>query len=321
MEGNDTASFLQHDLEAVRGHLDSVFNVEGALMGEVSEYVRTSRGKLMRPRMVCLVARGLGYDGQGDLHTRLGAAVELFHVATLLHDDVIDNARLRRRRETVNAKYGADVAILFADYLYASCFDLALSALRPDVVRVLSRTTQKMAEGEMYQIEKRGQLIRVVDYLRIIQAKTAYLFSACAGLGAMVADRDAADAAKMFDFGLNYGMAFQITDDALDYDAHTEEWGKQVGADLQEGKQTLPLLRALEAATPKDRDVLVHQLRNGRDFTTVYGIVKHYNGIEYSLEKAGEYTKSALDALEGFGDNEAIAELRRLADGVLARQA
>lgn len=313
--------YLKDEFTALRSVLDSAFKVEGELMQEVANYVRASQGKLLRPAIVCLVARGLGYDGRQNLHVRLGAAVELFHIATLLHDDVIDNAPLRRGRSTVNAKWGNDVAILFADYLYATCFDHALAALNPEVVQVLTKTTQKMTEGEMYQIEKRGDWLTVDDYLSIIRSKTAYLFSAAAGLGAILAGLDRLEARRLFEFGLAFGMAFQITDDALDYEAQGDAWGKRVGADLKDGKQTLPLLHTLQQASPTDREALLSVLNNGRHFETVHAYVKQYNGIDYSLERAGDYTREAIEALDAFEENEAFSLLRRITDGVLARQA
>lgn len=313
--------FLKDELALVQQHLDEAFTPEGQLMGEVASYVRSLRGKMLRPAFVCLSARAFGYDGPEAHHARLGASLELFHVATLLHDDVIDHASLRRGRPTVNDRWGDDVAILFADYLYATSFDFALTVLRPEIVQVLTRTTRQMTEGEMYQIEKRGQWLNVEDYLTIIRSKTAYLFSACAGLGALTAQADSDTVRRMFDFGLQFGMAFQITDDALDYEAQGDAWGKRVGGDLQEGKQTLPLLYTLEQASPSDREKLVQTLNNGRDFETVHALVKRYNGIEYSLERAAEFSRNAIDILDKFGDNESLGILKRLCDGVLVRQA
>lgn len=313
--------YLKEDLALVQGHIDAVFQVEGALMAEVAGYLRQSRGKMLRPAMVCLTARGFGYDVSGGHHARIGAALEIFHLATLLHDDVIDNASLRRGRPTVNARWGNDVAILFADYLYASCFDLALSALDPRIVQILTQTTRQMTEGEMYQIEKRGDWLSVDDYFSIIQSKTAYLFSACAALGAVIAGQDGSVAQRMGEFGLNFGIAFQLTDDALDYEAQSDSWGKRVGADLDEGKQTLPLLHTLQNATEEDRAALKAILSNGRDFDTVHAFVKRYNGIDHSLERAAEYIRGAADALEGLPGHEAFDMLRRINEGVLVRQA
>lgn len=312
--------YLNGEMPLVEQHLDDAFQVDGTLMGEVARYVRASKGKLLRPAIVCLVARGFGYDKPQALHTRLGAAIELFHIATLLHDDVIDKAALRRGKPTVNARWGDDVAILMADYLYATSFDYALQALDPEIVGVLSKTTQKMTEGEMYQIEQRGNWLEVDDYYTIIQSKTAYLFSASAGLGALVAGASPADVEAMFRFGLNFGMAFQITDDALDYEAQGPGWGKRVGADLKEGKQTLPLLHALREASPGDRKALLAVLNDGRDFETVHGYVKKYGGIEAALEKAASYTSAAANSLPPENSSEPIEILRQITEGVLARQ-
>jgi len=317
---SDIQEYLKPQLAQVRRHRDTAFRVEGTLMGEVARYVGGRSGKMLRPALVSLSARAFGYDGTGDHDTLLGAAVELFHLATLLHDDVIDKAPLRRGRPTVCARWGDDVAILFADYLYATSFDFALEVLDPEVVRVLSKTTQKMASGELYQIEKRGEWLSIEDYYNIIQSKTAHLFSASAGLGAIIAGEKGENVERMFRFGLNFGMAFQITDDALDYEASGEAWGKRLGGDLEEGKQTLPLLHALRHGTPEDRAALVAALNNGRDFETVHAIVRRTNSIDYSLERAAEYTRAAQDAIAGLPDSEPLGHLRRLTETVLVRQ-
>lgn len=312
--------YLKPELNQVQAHLDQAFQVRGELMQSVAQWVRGSRGKMLRPAVVCLAAKAFGYDDERAGHARLGAAIELFHIATLLHDDVIDKAPLRRGRPTVNAKWGDDVAILFADYLYATSFDFALEVLDPRIMQVLSKTTQKMTEGEMYQIERRGDWLNVEDYLSIIRSKTAYLFSASAGLGALVAGAPPESVERMFSFGLNFGMAFQITDDALDYEAQGDNWGKRVGADLQEGKQTLPLLHTLQTAAPADREEIIAILSDGRDFNTVHNFVRQYRGIDYSLERAGDYTRQALEVLDQLEDNEPLSHLRRITDAVLVRQ-
>lgn len=313
--------YLAEDLSRVRSHMDRIFTVDGELMATVADHVRDSGGKLLRPSMVCLFARAHSHDPADDRHTRLGASIELFHVATLLHDDVIDNATERRGRPAVNAKWGNDVAILFADYLYASSFDLALSTLSPEVMRILTKTTQRMTEGEMYQIQKRGDWLVVEDYLKIIRSKTAYLFAACSGLGTLIAGASPEQVARMTDFGFAFGMAFQITDDTLDYEAQEDRWGKRVGADVQEGKQTLPLLYTLSRASDTDRAELIHTLGNGRDFETIHHHVRKYGGIEFSLERAAEFTKEATDVLDELDPaSDAVIHLRAMTEGVLVRQ-
>lgn len=317
---DELQDFLRADLARVQEHLNEVYEVNGALMQEVAEYVRELRGKLLRPAMVCLSARALGYRGDPAVYSRLGASIELFHVATLLHDDVIDKADERRGRATVNARWGDDVAILFADYLYASSFDLALSSLRPEVLRLLTRTTQAMTEGEMFQIERRGDWLSVQDYFEIIKKKTACLFSASTGLGAVIADAPADTISTMAEYGMEFGMAFQITDDALDYEAQEGRWGKRVGADVKEGKQTLPLLHALGAATERDRAVLVEALGNGRDFNLIHSYVRKYDGIGHSLAQAGRHAQRSQELLSGLPASEALRILHRVTRGVIERE-
>jgi len=313
-------NYLKDDLRRAHEWMDKVYQPEGKLMSEVARYVYDLRGKMLRPSMVCLFARAHGHDPADDRHTRLAAAMEIFHVATLLHDDVIDNSPTRRGRPTVNARWGNDVAILFADYLYASCFDLALSSLDPEVMRVLTRTTQKMTEGEMFQIEKRGTWLTVDDYLRIISMKTGHLYAACAGLGTLLGGGSRERVLRMMDYGLYYGIAFQITDDTLDYEATGEAWGKPVGGDVAEGKQTLPLVHALQVASPADRAALEATMSDGRDFQTILGYVRKYDGIEVSIAKAGEYSRKAMEFLGDLDPgNEATEHIRALTEGVLVR--
>lgn len=313
--------YLADDMDRLDAALDRAFDVEGQLMSDVAAYVRAQRGKLLRPAVVCLTARTLGYEPSGGHHITLGAAIEAFHVATLLHDDVIDKAPMRRGKPTVNARWGDDVAILFADYLFATSFDMALSTLNPETLRVLTRTTQQMTEGEFLQVERRGCWLTEEEYIEIVTKKTAVLFSASASLGAVIAGATTERIARMARFGLDFGIAFQITDDTLDYEAQNANWGKRVGADLAEGKQTLPLLYTLESASDVDREALLGVLNDGRDFATVQSFVQKYNAVGYSLDVAGRYCREALETLDGLGgDSEAAGLLRQVADSVLVRQ-
>ncbi|MDX2176883.1 MAG: polyprenyl synthetase family protein [Candidatus Sumerlaeia bacterium] len=317
------SAYLGEDLDLVRQWMDRIYQPEGRLMTDVARYIYELKGKLLRPKMVCLAARAYGHDPDNKRYTRIAAAMEIFHVATLLHDDVIDHADARRGRETVNHKWGADVAILFADYLYASCFDLALSGLdeRPDALRILTRTTQKMAEGEIFQIEKRGCWLTLEEYMKIIRLKTGCLFGACASLGTLVAGQDTERVLRMADYGMAFGVAFQMTDDALDYDADPANWGKPVGGDVAEGKQTYPLLHAYELAGEDERRRIAEVMSNGRDFATVHGFVARHDGVRASFEKAEEHIAEALAVLdEATIDHEAMTLLKGLTRGIAKRR-
>ncbi len=313
-------TFLEEDLGAVEELLASVHHVEGALMQEVANYVRAGHGKMLRPIVSCLAARLFERPESPRCdRARVAASSELIHTATLLHDDVIDKAPLRRGRPTVNARWGDDVAILMADYLYATAYDLLLSTLRPEAIRIFAKVTQEMTFGEMFQIETRDHWLGVEEYMKIIRNKTACLFSACTGLGALVGGAAPEQVKKVADFGLHFGMAFQLTDDALDYVAQGDHWGKRVGSDVAEGKQTLPLLHTLLEAEESDRAGLLACLNNGRDFATVHSYVRKYKGVEATLDIAKDYVEKAVNELEDLGAERPRELLRAIARGVVSR--
>ena len=246
-----------------------------------------------------MASRALGV--LGDRALRAAACVEMIHCASLLHDDVIDKAPLRRGRPSVNAKYGDDVAILVADLLFSQAFDLAISTIEPDVLRLACRASRMMCESEIFQIEKREVVLTEADYLRIIEAKTASLFSACAEIAGVLSNTTAERRDRLARFGFNIGMAYQITDDALDYSAESSQWGKQVGNDLEQGKLTLPLVYTLDQATPADREALLEQLRNGREMSEVLAAIEKYHGLEYAYDRAREYARQASELTSSLG--------------------
>lgn len=197
-----------------------------------------------------------------------------------------------------------------------------LPAIDPEPLRLLTFVTRKMCESELYPIERRGQWLSGDDYLNIIRGKTAHLFSACCALGAMHAGLDHAAAAEASAYGLNFGLAFQITDDALDYVAADDHWGKAVGIDLAAGKQTLPLILTLQSATPEDRRKIEAVMSNGRDFKTVAGLFHQYGSIQRSLEMARDFAAQAAVHLQGVtaADETARDYLLALADYVVNRR-
>lgn len=310
-------NYLSAELVTVEQHIDTVLESDTALMREVAEYVIRTRGKRLRPMLAILAAKAAEYDGPE--HTKVAAAMELVHTATLLHDDVIDHAPLRRSLPSVNKKWGDDVAILIGDYLYTKAFDLALQTLSPRVLTVLCDVTAKMCEGEMFVIERRNTLINSEEYLRIVRCKTAYLFSACTTLGGMVAGADTADTARLGQFGMDFGIAFQITDDTLDMIADDANLGKQQWTDIRNGKQTLPLIHTLEVAEPHDRDDLLKCWNDGRDAQRIMGHINKYRGIEYSIDMARQYAAKAKEQLLDFKPSRSVELFRQLADYVVDR--
>lgn len=313
----ELSDYLAQDLAAVDGYIGSILESDTALVREVGGYVRSTQGKRLRPMLTVLTARACGYRGTD--HCKVATALELVHTATLLHDDVIDKAPLRRGLPTVNAKWGDDVAILIADYLYANAFKLAMESLPPAVLSLVCQVTAQMCEGEMFQIEKRDALLTRDDYLRIVRNKTAYLFSACAGLGAALAGIEGEKAQRLALFGLNFGIAFQITDDTLDMVAPDEDLGKLHGTDIRNGKQTLPLIHALEAADPADREDLWACWNNGRDPERIMRHVNKYRGVEKALEEARAFAALAKSQLDWLPPSRDAEFCLRLSDYVVQR--
>ncbi len=313
------SEYLADDLRKVDEHINSILESDTALVREVGQYVRSTQGKRLRPILAILASRAFGYKGED--HTKVAAALELVHSATLLHDDVIDKAPLRRGKPTVNARWGDDVAILIADYLFSHAFNFALNtSMSPRVLSLICQVTARMCEGEMFQIEKRDEMLTREDYLRIVRGKTAYLFSACTALGTLLAQAPDQEAMLMASYGLNFGIAFQITDDTMDMVAADSEIGKPAWADIRNGKQTLPLIYTWEVAEPSDREDLVHCWRNGRDPETILNYIRKYRGIEFALEQARRYAESAREQLADLPSNPAISMLRDLTAYVVARR-
>ena len=293
----DISNYLAPELQAIDAILHQVVESDSPLLREVGEYICLTSGKKLRPIMTLLIARAFGKERKAPVH--VAAAMEIIHVATLMHDDVIDKATVRRGKPSVNARWGDDVAILMADYLYAAAFELALEHLNPEPLRLICQITRRMCEGEMFQIERRGQRLSREDYMQLITCKTGYLFSACSTVGGMNGGLAGEELLRATSFGMDFGLAFQMTDDTLDYVATDEHWGKSVGMDLTTGKQTLPLILTLQDATPEDRQQLEGILNNGRDFAAISRLINRYDAINRSLGIARDYARQARSHLQG----------------------
>lgn len=285
---------FQNEIARVDEHIRACVQAEGRLLQEVAEHCNLGGGKKLRPRFLILVAQAVnGSTEADDAVLRAAAAIELVHVASLLHDDVVDKTTMRRGRPSVNARFGDNVAILMADLLFAHAFDLALSTLDPQVTRLIAQTTRQMCESEIFQIEKAGQTLSREDYYYIIRCKTAALFSLCAEVGGVLGGAVDETRRNLAEFGRLVGMTYQITDDVLDYTALGEQWGKPQGHDLSEGKLTLPIVYTCEQASPQDREALLGELRNGRQMDRVLPILRRYGGLEFSEEQARSFARQA----------------------------
>ena len=313
---------LRDDLLAIEKELvrDSVSNVSA--ITEISEYLREAGGKRIRPSLLLLAARSLDYHGRGA--TRLGAVVEMVHTATLVHDDIIDEADTRRGRPSANTTWGNSKCVLAGDWLYMQAFRVALEERNLRVLDLLIGLTQQMVEGELLQIEKQGRMVSESEYYDLIYRKTACLFNVSMRLGATLAGASDDVEEQLGEFGRSLGIAFQIIDDVLDLTASEEVLGKPVASDLREGKATLAIVHAYERATPAERLAIDHVLEDESLRRTsheeILRILNRYGSVEYAMNTAYEYAAIARNALVGLPETEAKRALLWMPDFVVARE-
>ena len=290
------------------------------LVRQVAEYIVNSGGKRLRPMMVLLSAKALGYEGTH--HRELAGVIEFIHTSTLLHDDVVDESDLRRGRDTANVLFGNAASVLVGDFLYSRAFQMMVSCGSLRIMQVLADTTNVIAEGEVLQLMNIGNVdINEAEYLKVIRYKTAKLFEAAARLGAILAESDPETEERMASFGMHLGTAFQIIDDVLDYSGKTEEIGKTLGDDLAEGKPTLPLIHVMNHGSKEAalvvRTALEHANRD--ELPAVLAAIQESGSLEYSRKVAAAEAQSAKDCLQGFEKNPFVEALLILADMAINR--
>jgi octaprenyl-diphosphate synthase len=268
------------------------------LINEIGRYIISNGGKRLRPMLLLLSAKALG--GVSDKHLILAAVIEFIHTATLLHDDVVDESELRRGNQTANAVWGNAASVLVGDYLYSSAFEMMVRTDNMRVMGILSKTTTAIAEGEVLQLLNcNNPQTTEAKYLEVIARKTAILFSAATQLAAVISNASDEIETALASYGQHLGIAFQLIDDALDYQASAEELGKNLGDDLAEGKPTLPLIYAIEHGTSDEATIIIDAIKNGRRdaFNAVYEIITRTKAIEYTTDRADEEAQKAIHAL------------------------
>lgn len=270
------------------------------LVRDIGRHIVESGGKRLRPLLALVSARAAGYEGAQSVP--LAAVIEFLHTATLLHDDVVDTSELRRGRPTANSRWGNAPSVLVGDFLYSRAFQMMVEIGDMDVMRVLARATNVIAEGEVLQLSRIGDLaLDEASYMDVVYRKTAMLFEAAAHSGALLARHPGAPAAHdaLRTFGAEFGRAYQLIDDALDYVGKAEVMGKAVGDDLREGKLTLPVIHALREGAPQHRRTVREALeaRDGRRAEAVACAVRACGGIDYTLAAARRHSDGALRAL------------------------
>ncbi|HHL40865.1 MAG TPA: polyprenyl synthetase family protein [Deltaproteobacteria bacterium] len=304
--------------EGFRSHLDSsVF-----LINKVVEYILSSGGKRFRPLLLILASRLGGY--RGDAHIPLCCVIEFIHTATLLHDDVVDNAELRRGAASANTIWGNGASVLVGDYLLSKAFYLAVAHNDIRILDVLSNTTTLMAEGEVLQLLKHADADATEeDYMDVVTKKTAVLFSAACQVAAILGGQSRRKEEELAAFGMEIGIAYQLADDCLDYISRDEALGKSIGNDLKEGKVTLPLIKALTEADDDERAIMRRAIEEDGleegELQQVLALINKYDGIGYTMTRARALVESAKRRLDCFEPTPEKAALLAVADYVISR--
>jgi len=294
-------NLIKQEMTSVETEFERQASSNVQVINYLGEYLRQSGGKRVRPALLVLSTYAVGGNGASDNSIRLATVMEMLHTATLVHDDIIDNADLRRSRASVNARFGNQAAVLMGDWLYMSAFETALKERSLEILDILTRLTRKMTEGELIQLTMIGNAAITRDeYFDILKRKTAFLFSGCAEIGAILGGATYEQQAALRDYGMNLGIAFQLADDLLDFTADERSLGKAAGADLIEGKITLPLI-LLQEKLPEVRQELEQVMFEG-----VYDDVSR-RSISTKLDEYG-----VLDSIREIARSYAIAARKNL---------
>jgi octaprenyl-diphosphate synthase len=313
---------VREDLQQVDREigLRSVASVDA--ITTIGRYLHQSGGKRLRPTLLLLSSKLAGDGGEGAI--RMAAVVEMIHTATLVHDDVIDVAQIRRGRPSPNVLWGNHTSVLAGDWLYMQAFQVALEERNLRILDLLIGVTQTMVEGELLQLQRLGFLtVTESDYMDLVDRKTASLFSACACLGAIMAGASEETETRLGEYAWNLGMAFQLVDDVLDFTAEEDVLGKPVGSDLREGKVTLPLIYSLQEADAAERQEVEMVLRDGNygrvSLARVLAIMEKHRGVERAMRRAEAFTQKARGIVGGFSESRYQRALYRLTELVTER--
>ena len=327
--GTSTINSMADVWEAYRAELDGVEhqvrqNLDSSvtLVNTVAAHILSSGGKRVRPLLLLLSARLCGYAGRE--HHQLGSLVEFIHTATLLHDDVVDEADIRRGRRTARKVWGNQISILVGDYLYSKAMAQVVEFRSQGINEVLAEACTKMAEGEVLQLYYNGNpSMPESDYIKIVEHKTAGLIAAACRMGAILADASEEKQSALFRFGQYLGIAFQVADDTLDYKADGERLGKTLGQDLRQGKATLPLLHLLDHCSEPDRNMIKDRMEtrtlSPEDLKRILRLMQETGSLAYAMERARTYIAAAQHELKIFEDSSARRALAVAADYMITR--
>lgn len=313
-------SLVQADLEATDRFISEQLQSPIELINQLVQYILSCGGKRIRPLLVLLSANAFNHSEKQ--HIDLAAAIELIHTATLLHDDVVDNSTLRRGRKTAHTIWGNEASVLVGDFLYSRAFQLIVRLQNLTVMNIFSDATNLIAEGEILQLVNCNDPDTTeISYFEVIQRKTGKLFEVSSQLGTALTACSTRDAIAMQSYGMNLGIAYQLIDDALDYNASTEQMGKNIGNDLAEGKPTLPLIHALRKGTAAETDLIRKAIQTGscEQLDSILSIIESTGAIEYTANSAKQHAQKANSALAHIPDSPYRNALHDLAEFVVER--
>jgi octaprenyl-diphosphate synthase len=313
---------IKEPLQEVEQILIGKLQADIPLLKEVSHYILKAGGKRIRPALLLLASGAVG-----DINDKAGvcaAIIEYIHTATLLHDDVVDNADLRRSKKAARSIWGNEAAVLVGDYLFTISFQYLAEFKNTELVTLLSQATTAMAKGEIIQLERDNNNTSEAEYLEIIHNKTASLMGAAMIIGAKIAEGSDEQCKCLYDCGINIGMAFQMIDDALDYDLKEAKTGKNFGTDLKERKMTLPLSHLIENASQKDclkvKEILDEEKITDSHVRIVHDLMQEYGSISYTIDRAEFYANAAKSSLGELTESSYLESIKQLTDFIVCRK-
>lgn len=313
---------VENDFNAVNNLIKKELHSDVALINEIVEHLIDSGGKRLRPLLLLLIANNLGYHNNTE-HHELATIIEFIHTSTLLHDDVVDDSSRRRHQATANALWGNAASVLAGDFLYSRAFQILARRSNIPIMKLLADVMAQLSEGEVMQLVNRSNSeLSEADYFEVIRRKTAQLYAAACEIGAIIAKPNDKLLQKMANaFGLHLGMAFQMTDDLLDYTADAQTTGKNLGDDLAEGKMTLPLIYALQHGNNAQQEIIRQAIAGkGRELIAeITTVIQACDGCGYTLQQAKQQIKQAQHALNAFPANPYRDALQQISDFVITR--
>jgi len=319
---NELYSLIKNDLNKIEKKIKGFTSSPNPLIKEISNYLFRKPGKKIRPALVTLCSKLFKYPG--NEHILMGTLVEMIHTASLIHDDIIDESDKRRGKDTVHTRWGPNITVLLGDYIYINTIGSSLNTANLEITKTLIQASAQMIEGELNEYYLSGNLeITEEDYLDILNKKTASLFSACCQIGGRLAGAQEKFISMLGEFGINFGMSFQLIDDLLDYSGDPESLGKPVLSDLKEGRVTLPLIYTFNNDGHENQKS-ISELFNQKDFSKlslkkIIDIVESNGALEYTFQKAKDFSISARNILKHFPESAFRESLARISDYILYR--